>query len=416
MSYPVPTLDEDGKLNESVLPERLGATELSAALEPKLNTADLSAGVKTSLVPYLPKSIAPPIITSTLAHSFDAETSIYNGESPNFRLFKAEVMESSYARRQLVMMGHSYMAGSNAVPGLSDTGMALRRFLRGHGISAVSAIAPMKNGETRDVRYSTTGTWTAANATSPAAFAESNVVGSTVTFTSDEPATVIDIYTYANSGPFTYSIDGAAAVTVTANGGAVIRTITVGGLANAVHTVTVTVTSTSMVFLVGIGARQSETTGLEIFNFGYGGTVAGNWTSTSTLERRGTATSVASLRTMILLQIDTNNIRQGLPLTSWIGDMQTILTSHTGLGHGILLINSINARNAGPLTDAVWKPWYEAAYALADQFNIALLDTTHLFGGWEAAVAAGMTGDGLHLNRKGWAYTAEGIARAITKV
>lgn len=376
-----------------------------------------AAAIATAVASKVDKAV-PALAPPTRLHSFNPALSLYNEESKWMRKLRNEVAASQLGARrvQAVLLGHSYLAGSNAVPGTSDVGTLLRQYLR-HRLGSSRVPTPysqFRNGEARDSHYSAVSAgWGLSNGAQTTLFGSSTAAGDELTYTSTETGTIVDIITFDNSATFTYSIDGATAVTVTAlSSTANVRRIAISGLANTTHTVKI-VASAASAYLISIGVRNA-THGLEIFNGGYGGSYAADWTSVSATVKRGTLTSAAYERTIAVIQMDTNDVRTATTVASWKTSMQTILTSHVGLNHASLLVMSVNTDNAGAITPARWAEFYAAGYELADQYDIPLLDTTHLLNGWTSVVADGLQGDALHLNTTGQSRVASKLAEVFT--
>lgn len=355
----------------------------------------------------------PTLAPSNRAHSFDPALSLYNPESKWMRKIQNEVAKAmtGTGRVQGILMGHSYLAGSNAVPGTTDVGTMLRKHLRGRlGDRVVpTPISAFRNGEIRDSHYSgVSAGWGLSNGAARTPFGTSTVANDELTFTSTEPGTIVDIYTFENSPAFTYQINGGAVTNVpTGNGQAAVRVVSIAGLSDQNHVVKI-VAPTAGAYFVGIGVRTAAP-GLEVFNFGYGGSFSADWTSITATAFRGLSTQVASARTFVVLEIDTNDTRSGITTAAWKANMETIIASHIGLGHGVLLVMSVDAQFDASAS-AKWKDYYAAGYGLADKYDIPLFDQTHALSGWTSVVTDGLQGDTLHLNPTGQSRVASKLA------
>lgn len=355
----------------------------------------------------------PAYAPATRTQEFNPELSVYNLTKASTSKLRAQVARSQSGFLSTVSIKtHSYWAGSNSVVGSTDTATALRKCLARRMDDVWTGIVAFRNGETRDIRYSAVSAgWGQPNGATIDPHANCTTAGASLTFTSDTAGTTVRIATFENSAAFTYEIDGGAPVTVNTGAGTpVIRLVDVTGLANTTHTVKITATTSSATYFIGCGVRK--TTGLEIINSGYGGSVSSQWTSTTATQKRGAARAIAPNANIVILQLDTNDARTGIPVATWKANMQTIIASEQGTGSAIVLIASIDT-NATGTTPEIWNAYYQAHYELADQYNIPLLDTTHLFGGWTTAGANSLTGDTLHLNAGGWRMTAEAVARIL---
>lgn len=356
----------------------------------------------------------PSYAPANRLYEFNPEMSAYNMTKASTAKLRAQVARSQAGFSSIMtLMGHSYFAGSNATPGSTDFPTALRKVLSKKLDDVWTGVVAFRNGETRDVRYTTVDAgWGTSNGAVIDPYASCTTAGASLTFVSDTVGTSVRIVTFENSGSFTYEIDGGAPVTVNSTSGtALTRLIDVSGLANTTHTVKITATTTTSTYFIGCGVRR--TTGLEMVNFGYGGSTSTQWTNTASTQKRGSARNATPARNIVLLQLDTNDVRTGITAAAWKANMQTIISGEQSTTTAVVLIASINTDNQANITQATWNTYYQACYELADQYNIPLVDTTHLFGGWTTALANSITGDFLHLNAGGWRQTAEAVARLL---
>lgn len=369
---------------------------------------------RTAAIAAFAKQDVPAYAPATRLHEFNPSFSVYNLTKSSTAKLRAQVARSQAGFSSIMtLMGHSYFAGSNATPGATDFPTALRKVLAKKLDDVWTGVVAFRNGETRDLRYTIVDAgWGTSNGAVIDPYASCTTAGASLTFVSDTVGTSVRIVTFENSGTFTYEIDGAAPVTVTSSSGtALTRIIDINGLANTTHTVKITATTTTSTYFIGCGVRRS--TGLEIVNFGYGGSTSTQWTNTASTQKRGSARNATPARNIVLLQLDTNDVRTGVTAAAWKANMQTIISGEQSATTAIVLIASINTDNQANITQATWNAYYQASYELADQYDIPLVDTTHLFGGWTTALANSITGDFLHLNAGGWRQTAEAVARLL---
>jgi hypothetical protein len=371
---------------------------------------------------YVPATATTDAASSTPSYAgtgrtktFDKTRSIYNPESPTLGKIRARAAYGAVAgagRFQVLGLGHSYLAGSKATPGVNDTMTTLRRILAARTGGTARSYAPFRNGETRDSHYTAVGAgWQTTNVLPATGYGTSTTDGDTLTYTSTDTGTVLDFWVTADSTAFSYAVDGGAAVPLTNTGAdQAVRVVTVTGLPNTTHTLTITKTGTGVTRF--IGAMVRDTTGIEVYNFGWGGTTSSQWAASTAGTLRGIAASVAVQRDAVLIQVDTNDARTAagnLTGPQWKTSIGTAIASHVGLGQPTALLLSPDGPSGIPA--GRWDEYAVAAYELAEQYDIPLLDLRAVVGGWATAKAAGFTdGDDLHFNVRGWFVEANAIA------
>lgn len=416
------TLPTAVKVADTNLPARLGTTALNATFGPDAQAA--SAPLKAAFAGNPLPSYAGTGRTKT----FNSNRSIYNGESKNLGLIRARVANGSIAGGgtcQILGQGHSYMAGSQTTPGVNDVFASVQKILGARTGGTVRAgISVFRNGEIRDSHYSAISAgWGTSNGATLTFYATSTTSGDAVTYTSTDAGTIVTIFVTNDSGGFSYTIDGGSAVAVTPLDSVTdplkVRRIVIGGLPNTTHTVVLTKTSTTTTSLVGVGV--TGTNGVEIFNFGYGGSYSSQWISLASGEKRAVTTSCATQRDVVLIEIDTNDARPGganLSGPAWKASIGQVISSHVGLGHPTAIILSVDAPDVGGnvVPAGRWDEYAVAAYQLAEQYDVPLLDTRHLLGGWTAAGLSTFTGaDSIHLNTRGYYQMSQGIAGLLVR-
>jgi lysophospholipase L1-like esterase len=174
------------------------------------------------------------------------------------------------------VVGDSLDAGENSGSyATSSWPMRFKTILQGLGYPVKTGWVAPYSGFANDPRFvATTGTWTNIVPTpNPGKYAAAS--GAVLTFTSDETGTEASVLYNNSAGGFTVSIDGGTAVTVTPTGANTLGTYTVTGLANSIHTIAVTTTSSTF---VGVYAcRVGVPYGIEITNFASSGSRAADW-------------------------------------------------------------------------------------------------------------------------------------------
>lgn len=352
---------------------------------------------------------SPPMPTFTpRTGQYDKRNNIYTPVGcrglPAFNAALAKVRAGSATDRATIgLVGHSLLAGylSNTV-GMYDPGSQLRKALsQTFGVRAGTGIVPTFNGDTTgvtdDVRYSKTGTWSylgSAGNILPWAF--SNTGPPTLTFTSNTPGTVVDIMVADNFGNYTYSIDGAAAVTVTVGGTSAWNMQTITGLADTTHTVVL-----SGATLVPVGVNVRYPSDLEVHNFGNVGTAASDWAPGATSWSTSLGAMLALAPKVSVIMLGHAELFAGTSAATYKTNMQTIITALKAAGSDILIVGAI-PRDA--YTDAQWLPYREALLDLADTNQCLLADPYQAFGSYVGGSAIGLYAGGAdpaHLTNAG---------------
>jgi hypothetical protein len=179
---------------------------------------------------------------------WDARRPAYNFKPSNTRKLTAALgkVDAGTDACRIAMVGDS-TSGGYPGPKLKAAPIAMRDYLEKMGYPVLGTGPVIGNpggapGAYLDERITTTGTWT-ARPTTPKASCRHRSPGSTLTFTSDRPGTVVEFSFLKLGAPFSYQIDGGSAVTPAESGQSTgsLGRIAVTGLSDAVHTLKITV-------------------------------------------------------------------------------------------------------------------------------------------------------------------------------
>jgi lysophospholipase L1-like esterase len=293
------------------------------------------------------------------------------------------------------------------VIGVSDYPTALRQLLIAKGYNATpGVIMPFHNVSGGDARWASQWGGGAVNA----AFSSTTTAGLTTTLTSDVVGTIVEIYSFGTGRPFTYSIDGGAAVAFAPNGQSAVQKITVTGLANTTHTIAVTSVAGSSNFL--IGAQVKPTNGfVSVTNAGVGGARAfefdfpgGNqWFSPFTVATKFNTDA-------ILIGFGINESRTTIPaVPNYRDSLLALITTAQTAAIDVLLeaphspsLDGQPGSYANSPTTAAFQQYLSVVYDVADTKDVPVLDMTDRFGLFIQASANGLTYDALHLNPAGY--------------
>lgn len=206
-------------------------------------------------------------------------------------------------------------------------------------------------------------------------------------------------------GSFTVDIGGAALLTQSTSGSSLTVQTAVINCTRGLNTVNIKSDGAANVFLVGCEVWDSQTPSVLMRNFArVGDTAAGRLALIAAVQGVPGDFNV--------LNYGTNDMHTGVSASDFQATMQTIIESLTG---GILLVMP------GP-TSAAWAPLsvqrdYAAVYAaLANKYNVPLIDLNARFGTYEDANAAGFMYNDPHPNQYGYADNAAAIGNPLLTV
>lgn len=316
---------------------------------------------------------------------------------------------------RLAAIGHSIVAGQGGTPGTIDNPRLLQQRAAQVG-KAVTGMVTAVNNTTTDSRVTFDVEW--ANIGTPRGNMQLHrrctVAGKSFTYASDTAGNVVDIYTFGNGSAVTYSIDGAAPVTITPTGASAIQQTTVTGLADTKHTVTVTSTTTTAAYLLGISVHN--TVGLEIGNFGYSGSVAADWrsdyfTTTQRFYNGYTDAFTNWAADGAIIELGANELIHGFTAADLETNLGNIVSTAQAAGKEIVLTMGTPVEDA---TRTTWfKDYYPAVYNVADLYKVPVIDLTVHWINRAIAATRGLYYDQWHPNNEGYYDLHSVIARAL---
>lgn len=341
----------------------------------------------------------------------DPGRSIYNLKASNTGRLRAALSAARAGTGlcRLGFAGDSLTAGYTATRGTTDPVTSLRGELNRQGYTTGELVHTSPS--MTEPRITTTGTWAAGTVQFP--WIGGTSTGATLALTGT--GTVCEIVSAKGSAPFTYSIDGAAAVTVTpSTSPTTILTTTVTGLTSASHTVTITTTNTAGVYLYALGFRSA--TGVVVDNAGIVGASSPDWLAQPT--NYGPAVSTFSSgypsHDAVFLELGANNLLHavGTPagLTSDLGSLITQIRAQSATPATVVLV----ASNYMQTYDTSQPAWISAVYDAADASDVPLIDFADRLGLYGTYSGMQGAGDGIHLNPAGYAHKARAWWNAIS--
>jgi lysophospholipase L1-like esterase len=256
----------------------------------------------------------------------------------------------------------------------------------------------------------------------------STTSGATATFTSTHTGTVVEFVITGAWGSYTYAIDGGAAVPVAAGGsinGGAVKT-TVSSLSNVVHSLVITSTSTTPVYVAK--ARVRSASGIYLHNAGWGGSRSEEWDTTSNANSTWQLyslqpTAFSGITQPNLVIFDVSMWVNDIMLASWtpaqtIAALTRIIGQFRTRGADVLMVTTTAPNPAAgfspyaAITDAQYRGVRQALYQIADATDTPLVDVPYRHGDWPEANTNGLMADAIHPNASGYA----GVARAVDAV
>lgn len=340
---------------------------------------------------------------------------------------------------ELVFIGPSTTMG--AVVGVSQSpATALVKALMAEGIpaqqgwanTAYSTSAP--NASSNDPRWTyPDGSWTIFQTSTPyIAGAFTGTSGRRAIFTSTEKGTVVEFMVLGASGPYNYSIDGAAPVTVGAQGSSTYTTpVVVTGLSYGIHTLSIAPTTSALVYLAK--ARVRNTTGVIVNNAGFSGAAAEDWDKTDStmsgypgnvfalpylagLGMQGTPIYVIDCAFILNSYINSSGHTSGYTTAAATATLGRVIDQCRVAGGDVILLNPAAPSTtvgfgANPaIADATYEPYRQVMYTVADTKSCFLIDEVERTGLWATANTNGLEyTDGFHKTAAGYSSIADAL-------
>jgi lysophospholipase L1-like esterase len=297
------------------------------------------------------------------------------------------------------------------------------RYLNAQGIplSGTGWVSPANAEDSlaKDSRFTFTGTWSQTGV--PQGYLYSSTNGSSVTFTSDLPGTIVEVAYGAISGAFTVSIDGTSPVTVTPPGvgSATPSKYTVTGLLDTTHTVTVTLSSSSLtqIFFVNV----YDTGGLQIHNMALSGMTANAWAAEASGSRSQAVNRLGLTPDVVHIALGVNDLNysatlggNGSATATRIGTIMNSWPNADIILYGQLAPSS-SASVPTPPTNATWSAYIDLLYGISDARDVPLIDLYQRSGGsYSAANTNGLMGDSIHPSKTAQADWALLVTNLLT--
>jgi lysophospholipase L1-like esterase len=292
---------------------------------------------------------------------------------------------------------------------------------RGIPLAGTGWVSPAnaENSLAKDPRFTFTGTWLQTGV--PQGYLYSSTNGSSVTFTSDLPGTIVEVAYGAVSGAFTVSIDGANPVTVTPSGvgSATPSKYTVTGLLDTTHTVTVTLSTATLTQIFFFNVYK--TTGLQIHNLALSGMTANAWVTEASGSRSQAVNRLGLSPDVVHIALGVNDLNYSATLggtgSATATRIQTIMNSWPNADIILYgqLATSPSASVPTPPSNSTWSAYIDLLYGIADNRNVPLVDLYKRSGGsYSSANTNALMGDSIHPNKTAQADWALLVTNLLT--
>lgn len=347
-----------------------------------------------------------PVLAGPRTGRYSSSTRVYLPDGADLgpmrrRIRKALDGTNTY---RLVGAGHSMIAGQGGTPGIVDTIRLIQQRASQAG-QAVTGMVTAINNTTQDARVTFAPEWTTTGAPrvdNMQLHRRCAVASKAFSYVADTPGTIVDIYTFANGSALTYSINGGAPVTITPAGTNTIQVTTVTGLANAKHTVTVTSTTTATAYLLGIAVRN--TTGLEVANFGYSGSIAADWVPLALVSANrfynGFTNIINYSADGVIIQLGANELIWSLGAASLGTNLGLLIAGLQSAGKDVVLV--VDPPVYSDAQPTWFQDFYPVLYNVADTYKVPLIDLSAHWINRTIGAARGLYSDQWHPNVAGY--------------
>jgi lysophospholipase L1-like esterase len=424
------SLDGSALLPEAQVPVRLTATVQNATIATAISTQAVPRWTPTTAYAINAAAVSPngDVVTAIAAHTSGASFTqanwhlsptvtrppvafyagtrvktwqpargVYNGESPVLRQFRTKVATALRAGTglRIAAFGDSKTFGSGLGTGIqtfADSYPAQLADLLGGFPGLITA-----NGG--DYQWSAITGFVVADSnrndlTTPAG-------GGSVTLWPLRAFTSLRLYGYISAGgTVSITVDGGAPITWTIAGGSPWRTYDLTGLSNARHVIVISTTVTGFALR---GASYIYTgTPIIVDNHGRQGAIASTWLPSAWIGIYEGVTSgnIGPVADVAIMNLGTNS--------DTTANLQTVAANVKALNIPLILLAPGGLGN-----DSTYNPRRAQVFDVADALDLPLIDLTHIIGAYDTANAAGLMGDTIHENGRGYALEASAIARVM---
>lgn len=347
------------------------------------------------------------------------------GSSSTQGLYSSNLLTTSFVSQIMTSLQGTYGDGGS---GYFSSARSTTFFGAGANYTAWAALAGNF--------ASTSGTWAIGNPYGPGAnYLSTSVNGAFITFT--VRGTTVRIYTMSGGGRvnWTYSIDGAAAVSVVDSGVVSIQVTTITGLSAGSHTVKLTHNGAGGSFFSPCGVTGENATGVVVNNYGLSGAQTATFSDLSASYMPGTWNGGPSYPADLLIYaLGANDAQASVTADTYATNLRKFLSSvkdgtsasgakATGNTDILILMQHIGTYDSASLK---WHDYVGRAREIAEAYDAALVDMWTIgrnswnywnnLGNWgNSATAGGVSGtDTIHMSDAGHSATANALLPILT--
>lgn len=351
-----------------------------------------------------------PVLPAIVRILYDHKLALHNWtQANNANLLKALALANAGGHANIVFIGDSLTAAVSPLVTFRDSFVyQLVDALEANGmvIAGAGPVYANANDATPDSRWAFSAGWS-VNVNWLGRFTTTS--GANATFTSVRRGSNVDIHYVDAGGPFTYSIDGAAAVAVVPTGGGTTVVLSIPGLADTPHKVTITTTTAGLTFLLGIAVR--EAVGLSIVNAGLAGSATAAWLPAAGATNDDAITALQPLAVFVML--GANDELGAVPPATYQANLTAIVNWVKALASNPSVWLAVEPPR-DPATYPLKAAFDLATYAAAAAADLTVIDWQKFFVNWATVNAApDFAFDIAHLTRPGQTVIAQHYAMLL---
>lgn len=368
-------------------------------------------GVPRTRVPVAPAPVSPKLGVYERGHC------IYNLKPGHLRRTRSALAKAWVGSGfcNIGFIGDSTTAGYGAVPGVSDWPALFAAMMaeRGYPLSGSGIIPANRNiASPADVQVTPGAGW--AQWVAGSTILANSTTANPLTFVSLVAGTKVIVHYSNQTGPFTVSIDGAAAVASSAfstppTGNPNYGSYEVPGLSDTTHTVVITRTS-GTVLIEGFEV-QSGAYGIRTYNAGLASLKIEDFAAAPYYTSTNAMIYPRFLADLVLFSVEINDANgPGItpPATYGTTFEQALTNVRAQAPDPDVVLLAANPCNGVDFDDYTQK-----LYDLADTHDVPLLDVQDRWGTFATANAQGLMSDNLHPTATGYAELATAVIRAL---
>ena len=350
------------------------------------------------------------------AHQVEPHLSLYTPSGYSHGAWRNRVHAAKYGRTTTVtVVGSSSVAGGGASPKTNGFAHLLRDRFAAAGFTITNT--GLAYAGTAHVEGDPRWTFSGSGVTSSQANLHADLAsGAWAEYTDTVVATRVRVWYAADSDPFTVSIDGGSAVTVTPPGGEVGTSWVSNALTPGPHTVRITGSGT-LTRLIGVDMHHGGANGIGVTVAGLSTSVTGTWAGNWLNYLNPLRNALRLPMSLVLIAVNGNDFTLGTPRATMAANLKHIIDGVRFFGGEALLVNMPVRVTVAPRTQEQWDADYAAhssvLYDVADQTGVALIDMNRHWGPYSRITAAGMSADGIHPSTRGHAMYADAIFNVI---